>query len=307
MRVAAIDVGSNTVLLLVAESRADGTTIAVLERATITRLGEGVDRSRRLSPVAVKRTLVCLEHYAELARELGVERTIVVGTSAMRDAHGSDEMRSQIRALFGVDVRVLSGDEEARATFAGGVDGLRLPSGSRLGLFDIGGGSTEIVIGELRDRRPELSYVRSFDIGSVRLTERHVRSDPPTRIELEAITADVRDTLSDVGALPKDTVPVGVAGTITTLAAVAFGIAPYVGAEVHGRLLSTKELRRVIADLTAVDLNARKLIPGMEPNRADVIIAGGCIAAALLDLWGAEVVLVSDRGVRWGLVREMLA
>lgn len=147
MRVATIDIGTNAVLLLVAESRPDGSTRAVVDRATITRLGEGVDRSRTLSPAAVARTRSCLETYATLARELGAERVAVVGTSAMRDAYGGDELRAAIHSLLGVEVRVLSGEEEARMTFAGGLDGLHIQHGTDVALFDIGGGSTEVVIG----------------------------------------------------------------------------------------------------------------------------------------------------------------
>src|SRR5580658_6860691 len=306
MRVATIDIGTNAVLLLVAESQPNGVLRAVADRATITRLGEGVDRSRTLSPHAVNRTRICLEAYAELVREFEVDRIAVVGTSAMRDAQGAEDLRASVRALFGVEVRVLSGSEEARMTFEGGLDGLDSASSAEVALFDIGGGSTEVVLGQPGESEPALSYIESFDLGSVRLTERHARSDPPAQAELAALARSASAAFAGVPDLPRGSMPVGVAGTVTTLAAVAFSIAPYVGARVHGTVLPRERLRQVVNDLAALDVASRRSVPGMEPNRADVIVAGGYIALALLDHWQADDLRVSDRGLRWGLARELL-
>jgi exopolyphosphatase/guanosine-5'-triphosphate,3'-diphosphate pyrophosphatase len=176
-------------------------------------------------------------------------------------------------------------------------------------LFDIGGGSTEVVLGRLGPLgRPEpaLSYVQSFDVGSVRLTERHVSSDPPTAAELSVLVASASAAFATVPPLRGGETPVGVAGTVTTLAAVAFSVVPYEGARVHGTVLQREHLRHVVHALAALDLASRRNVPGMEPNRADVIVAGGAIALALLDHWHALAVRVSDRGLRWGLARELL-
>lgn len=306
MRVATIDIGTNAVLLLVAESQPDGTLRAIADHATITRLGEGVDSSRTLSPRAVSRTRVCLEAYAKIVRELDVDRVAIVGTSAMRDAQGADDLRASVHALFGVDARVLSGSDEARMTFEGGLDGLDPESPGEIALFDIGGGSTEVVFGRPSESEPALSYAESFDVGSVRLTERHVRSNPPSDAELAAIAGSARTAFARVPQLPAGSMPVGVAGTVTTLAAVAFSISPYVGARVHGTVLPREQLRQVVNDLAALDVASRRVVPGMEPKRADVIVAGGYVALALLDHWQADAVRVSDRGLRWGLGRELL-
>lgn len=306
MRVATIDIGTNAVLLLVVEPIPGGSMQPVVERATITRLGQGVDRTRMLSPEAVRKTLACLQSYAETVRSLDVKCIAVVGTSAMRDAGGGDELRASIRALFGVEVRILSGAEEARLTFAGGLDGLHVPAAAEVALFDIGGGSTEVVLGQLGRSEPALSYVESFDIGSVRFTERHVFSDPPTSAELGRLVASASATFAAVPPLRGSETPVGVAGTVTTLAAVAFSVAPYDGARVHGIVLPKEQLREVVRGLAALDLVSRRNVPGMEPNRADVIVAGGTIALALLDHWQASAVRVSDRGLRWGLAEELL-
>jgi exopolyphosphatase/guanosine-5'-triphosphate,3'-diphosphate pyrophosphatase len=307
MRVATIDIGTNTVLLLIVESLPDGSMLPLAERATITRLGAGVDRTRTLSPEAIARTRACLETYARVIEELVVERTAVVGTSAVRDCGGAGELRTIVNALFGVDVRVLSGAEEARLTFAGALSGLEVPYGSEIAVFDIGGGSTEVVEGLHEGGEADLSYVESFDLGSVRLTERHVVNDPPTPAELAALERHTREAFARVPPLRSNETPVGVAGTMTTLAAVALGVSPYVGSRVHGRVLDTEQLRRVLQHLSALDLRARKLLPGMEPMRADVIVAGGTIALGLLDHWHSEAVRVSDRGLRWGIARELVA
>ena len=306
MRVAAIDIGTNTVLLLVAERSASGALVAVEERATITRLGQGVDRTGRLAPEAVARTVACLEDYAVVARSLGVARTGVVGTSAMRDAGGGEEVRARVLGAFGVEARVLSGDDEARLTFLGAVSGLDVDTSRELAVFDIGGGSTEVVLG-VPAPPPSIRFARSFDVGSVRLTERFVRSDPPSATERAAVDRFTREAIAGVPPLPPGGTPIGIAGTMTTLAAVSLALPVYDGARVHGCLLTREAIGAVVDRLASVELEARRAITGMEPKRADVIVAGGAIALALLDHWGARTVRISDRGVRWGLAAELVA
>ncbi len=306
MRVAAIDIGTNTALLLVADGGAGGALRAVVERASITRLGEGVDRSRSLSSAAVARTRLCLEQYARQVRELSPQRVAVVGTSAMRDAQGGQELRECVRLLFGVDVRVLSGEEEARLAFRGAVGGLAIDGRKDCAVFDIGGGSTEVVIGRVEEGVPRIGFAASYNVGSVRLTERHFTHDPPTEAERVTVTQSARGAFMNVPLLPDSSPPVGIAGTMTTLAAVALGLENYDGPRVHGHILPTAELRGVVQRLAAVNLEKRKQVPGMEPKRADVIVAGGLLALAVLDHWTAGAVRISDRGVRWGLAEELL-
>ncbi len=301
MRVAAIDIGTNTVLLLVAEKR-DGQLVAVEEHATITRLGQGVDETRQLAPEAVQRTNACLDRYAEIVERLGVSKTDVVGTSAMRDARGGEAVRAHVKQRFGVDARTISGDEEARLTFGGALSGLSLP-GPRVVVFDIGGGSTEVVDGDRSSRA--IAFAHSYDVGSVRLTERHVRSDPPSEAEREAVALAASEAFASVPESVRGAPVVGIAGTVTTLAAVALGLTTYDGARVHGHTLTLDELERVVARLARVPLEERRTIAGLEPKRADVIIAGGLLAIAFLRRVGASSVIVSDRGVRWGLAEEL--
>lgn len=304
MRVATIDIGTNTVLLLVAERGPDGLVRPVLERATITRLGAGVDRTRRLAPEAIARTCACLADYGRLVREAGAERVAVVGTSAMRDAGGGDEVRACVRSALGVEARVVSGDEEASLTFRGALSGLPLDAAGPAAVFDIGGGSTEVVIGRL-DGDARIAFARSFDVGSVRLTERLVAHDPPSPEDRANLSQSARDAFAMVPPLPPGTVPVGVAGTMTTLAAVALSLATYDGARVHGHLMTRSDLARVVDQLASLDLAGRRALAGMEPQRADVIVAGGLVALALLEHWKTEKVRISDRGVRWGLAEEI--
>ena len=296
MRVAAIDIGTNTTLLLVAETDDDrGVSLsAVREEATITRLGEGVDVARKLAPAAIERTNACLAKYAAIVRELGVERVAVVGTSAMRDAGGGDEVRAKVRELFGVDARTISGKEEAELTFRGATVGLEL--GEKVTVFDIGGGSTELVVAE----RGSIRASKSFDVGSVRLTERHSEDRAAIAKAIDAAFDDpsVFTGLGDV---------VGIAGTVTTLAAVSMSMEPYDGARVHGHTMTRTEVAEVVDRLAATPLDERKKMRGLEPKRADVIVAGGMIVLAVLDKLNAREMIVSDRGVRWGLAESLVS
>jgi exopolyphosphatase/guanosine-5'-triphosphate,3'-diphosphate pyrophosphatase len=305
MRVATIDIGTNTVLLLVADRRDDGSLIPVEERATITRLGEGVDVARRFSPRALARTQACLDDYATVVDALHADRIAVVGTSAMRDASGGEELLAHVVSTLGVPVRIISGHEEARLTFRGALGGLSIADRAAVAVFDIGGGSTEVVLGALEGGSPLIEYSTSFDVGSVRLTERHVRTDPPGRAEQDAISRQVREAFAAVPRLKGEQTPVGIAGTMTTLAAVSLRLSPYDGSRVHGYTMTRADLARVVGELASAALEERRGVPGMEPKRADVIVAGGLIALALLEHWDAREVRISDRGVRWGLAEEL--
>lgn len=301
MRVACIDIGTNSVLLLVAEQAASGAQ-AVLERATITRLGEKVDATGELAPEARERTLRCLAGYAEEARQLGAQRIVAVGTSAMRDARGGAEFASEAGSLLGEAPRVISGDEEARLTFQGALVGLSLPPGPTT-VFDIGGGSTELIVGTADGTRERAI---SLDVGSVRLTERYLHSDPPTRDEIRAMEAEVDRQLASFAPAPGSQL-VGVAGTVTTLAAVAHSVVPYDSERIHGTHLSVEDVETLARRLATLPVHERRALAGMEPKRADVIPAGALLATRVMR-WGSwSGLTVSDRGVRWGLALAVLA
>ena len=302
MRVASLDIGTNSVLLLVAESEG-GALRPVLERATITRLGEGVDRSRELSNAACERTLACLAAYASDLREQGVTRVAAVGTSALRDARGGKEFAARAAAILGVTPRVIDGDEEARLSFRGGLSGLA--EAGNVTVFDIGGGSTEVIIGSVTAGARAISKAVSLDIGSVRLFERHVRRDPPSAEELNDVEQDIARALHGAPKPEPGATLVGVAGTVTQLAALELGLERYDATRVHGSRLSTAAVTRLAARLAALDLAERRALPGMHPARADVLVVGSAIARAVLEWSGALELIVSDRGVRWGLAEEL--
>ncbi len=304
-RVAAIDIGTNSVLLLIAEVRG-GELVPLREIATITRLGEGVDQTRRLAEGASSRTLACLASYAEVIAELGVEPGDVaaVGTSAMRDAAGGEAFRARARELLGVEPRTISGDEEAALTYEGTLVGIPRDAGRPVLVFDVGGGSTELILGDGQS----IGAAKSLDIGSVRLTERHVRSDPPTDAEVEAVRADVHRALGSLPAAIRggpEVDLVGVAGTVTSLLAVSRNVEPYDATRVHGARMSLSELDAVVTRLRALTTAERGGLPGLSPKRADVIVAGALLAREVMAWSGASELTVSDRGVRWGLALHL--
>jgi exopolyphosphatase / guanosine-5'-triphosphate,3'-diphosphate pyrophosphatase len=302
-RVGAIDIGTNTVLLLVAEGPVSA-PLAILERATITRLGKGVDRTRRLAAEAIDRTVACLEGYADLLRQLHVERTIAVCTSAARDAENGNEFLDRARQALGSAPRIIDGDEEARLVFDGALTGLDVEG--PVTVFDIGGGSTEVIFGDRTGALASLQGAVSVNIGSVRLTERHVHHDPPEPSELDAVRKDIDDALSTI-AFERLAPLVGVAGTMTTLAAIDRELDTYDPAIVHGAALSRARIELMFDRLAAMPLDRRRGVRGLDPARADVIVAGTLIALRLLDRARANEVTVSDRGVRWGLAKAALS
>jgi exopolyphosphatase / guanosine-5'-triphosphate,3'-diphosphate pyrophosphatase len=298
-RYAAIDVGTNTVLLLVAERR--GSTLSpLLERAEITRLGRGVDATGRLDPAAIRDTVAALADYARAARELGATGIACVATSAARDAVNGAEFFEATRAAAGLVPEIISGDEEARLVYASAHRDFR--AGGPLAVLDVGGGSTEFIVGD----GPAPRARRSLQVGAVRLTERHVRTDPPTAAEVAALREAARAALAPVAemAAGRGARLVGVAGTVTTLCAVEQALPAYDAEKVHGATLTLAEVDGLLARLAALPVKARAALPGMEPKRADVILAGGVVVAEAMRLAGFDRLTVSDRGVRWGLLYD---
>lgn len=308
MRVATIDVGTNSVLLLVAQ-QGPQSLVALHEASTITRLGQGVDRERRLHPDAVQRTLRCLERYAAVVRQFDVQRVEVVSTSATRDAEGTDQFLEAAETILRTRPRVISGQEEARLTFLGALTGL--PVHGNVAVYDIGGGSTEIVFGrrESGEMLPVVERAASLDMGCVRLTERHLAHDPPTARELDAVRSSIEAKLAEL-ALPSKPFTelftwVGIGGTITTLAAVKMGLETYDGERVHGSRMTREGVRGLVEQLGSMTLAQRQTVSGLEPKRADVIVAGACLVDRLLSWAKQDQTYVSDRGVRWGLALEL--
>jgi exopolyphosphatase / guanosine-5'-triphosphate,3'-diphosphate pyrophosphatase len=304
-RFAAIDIGTNTILLLIAELAGNGTFAVLEDRAEITRLGENVDRSRAISPAAEERSLRVLRAYVARCKYLAVRDIVAVGTSALRDARNAAGFKERLRRELGLDLRVLSAEEEAAYSYLAVERGLVLGPGDVL-VVDVGGGSTELIWGQ--DRR--LFRWASLDLGAVRLTERYFAGDPPTDDECarlgEAIDREIRALIEAWGVPATIRVMVGIAGTFTTLAAVQRGLRVYTHSEVHGARLSDAEVARQIRLYRGSPLAARRKIAGLEPGRADVILAGALLIGRIMALFGIGEAVVSDQGIRYGLLYERL-
>jgi len=300
-RLAAVDVGTNSVLLLVAERGEDGVLRPVREDAEITRLGRGVDASGALSAEGLEATLEVLGRFAEMARGSGARALVVTATSAARDARNGGEFLARARERTGAAVEILSGDEEARLSYLAVAQDFSAEAGEAgLLAIDVGGGSTEFVHGRGRT----VLFRKSLDIGSVRLTERCVHSDPPTPPEQDAVRGAVADALRALPPFPREVQVVGVAGTVTSLFAIAHAIQPYDATRVHGGWLSLEDVTRVRATLCTVPLVTRREIPGLQPKRADVLPAGALLFETALNHLGAAGARVSDRGLRWGVLLD---
>ncbi|WP_406148362.1 exopolyphosphatase [Streptomyces sp. NBC_01012] len=306
-RVAAIDCGTNSIRLLVADvDPATGEFDELDRRMRIVRLGQGVDRTGRLAPEAIERTLEACREYAARIEELGAERIRFVATSASRDAENSDTFVRGVLDVLGVEPEVVTGDQEAQLSFDGatkelvGADHLEKP----YLVVDIGGGSTEFVVGDDR-----VLAARSVDIGCVRMTERHLVVDgavvdPPTPDRIAAIRADIGAALD----LAEESVPissaatlVGLAGTVTTIAAMALGLAEYDSEAIHHSRVSVEQVREITARLLASTHEERAAIPAMHPGRVDVIPSGALVLLTLMERTGAREVVVSEHDILDGI------
>jgi exopolyphosphatase / guanosine-5'-triphosphate,3'-diphosphate pyrophosphatase len=298
-RVAAIDCGTNSLRLLVV----DRSGAELLRRTEIVRLGQDVDRTARLAPEALERTSRVLAQYAAAVRWHEVERVRVVATSATRDAANRAEFTELVRNVVGVDPDVISGEEEAALSFTGVVGALPDLSG-RLLVADVGGGSTELVAGSAERPRPR--WARSMAIGSVRLTERYLRDDPPTPGQIETTVRAVRAAIADLPS-DRDGTVVAVAGTATTLAALALNGSAVDPASVHGVRLASTTLAELTDRLLAMPRAERAAMPGLHPRRADVIGAGGLIMTTVLSAVGAAELVISLHDILDGITAGLLA
>ncbi len=302
---ATIDIGTNTTLLLVGRAAAGGDVEVLAERAEITRLGRGIGTTGVLGSAGITATLDVLRDYARLAREHGAT-IAAIGTEGLRRAKNARDFLEPAREILGRDVEVIDGEREAALTFRAVAESFPAATGAgSVAVIDIGGGSTEIIIAESGAVRLRTS----LQIGSVRLTERHVHSDPPRDEEIAALRREIAGTLAPVAELSSaaHTHLVGVAGTVTSLAAMAQQLASYDPARVHGFHLTRAALDGEIARLAHATQAEREKFVGLDPRRADVILAGALILQAIAERAGVGAILVSDRGIRWGLLYELLA
>jgi exopolyphosphatase / guanosine-5'-triphosphate,3'-diphosphate pyrophosphatase len=302
--VAAIDCGTNTIKLLVGDLTADPD--GVVRESRMVRLGQGVDATGRLAPEALERTIAAIDEYAEIIEQAGAERIRFCATSATRDAENSARFATAVRARLGVEPEVLSGEEEARLAFAGGVRWLAPQLIDPTLVVDIGGGSTELILGDPADSPRE---AWSMDIGSVRLHERRVSHDPPTEDEVAAVVADIDAALD---ACPVDPAAarcvVGVAGTITTIAAGVLGLPAYDRDLIDRQQLAVADVHRLAGEIVAMTVAERKALGYMHPGRADVIDAGALILDRVLRRTGLPTMTVAETdildGIAWSIAEQ---
>jgi exopolyphosphatase / guanosine-5'-triphosphate,3'-diphosphate pyrophosphatase len=302
---ATIDIGTNTTLLLVARGAPGGPIEVLADRAEITRLGRGIGGGGELGAVGIAATLEALRDYAHVARAHGAS-IAAIGTEGLRRAPNARAFLDPAREILGSAVEVIDGTREAALTFRAVAESFPAATAvdHPLVVVDIGGGSTEIIVAE----RGVVRLRTSLPLGSVRLTERHIRTDPPRAGELDAVREDINATLTKVDGLATMSRArlVGVAGTVTSLAAMALELTSYDPMRVHGFPLTRAALDAQIARLARASQAEREAMAGLDPRRADVILAGALILSAIVDRTGVDAILVSDRGIRWGLLYEQL-
>lgn len=311
-RVASIDCGTNSIRLLVADVPAGGAPADLLRRMEVVRLGQGVDATGRLAPEAVERTRRVLAGYAAQIRDLGAAAVRMVATSATRDAANRADFEDMVISTLGQLPDVVTGREEAELSYLGATASLDAAAAAHgwnppqppFLVVDIGGGSTEFVLGDAE----EVRAARSVDIGCVRLTERHLHGDPPTEAEVARAEADIRAALGEVRAeVPVDDAAtvVGLAGSVTTVAALALHLPEYDAEAIHGSRIPVGDVRAVTADLLAARRSRRAAMPVMHPGRVDVIGAGALILRVLMDAFAAADVVVSEHDILDGIALRL--
>jgi exopolyphosphatase/guanosine-5'-triphosphate,3'-diphosphate pyrophosphatase len=293
-RVAVIDIGSNSTRLLVADVD-DGRVTPIERRSTVTRLGRGVDLTGRLAAEAIEAACGAVGPYLGKLRELGAEAVDAIATSAVRDADNGSAFVAELRERFALSARVLDGEEEARLTYLGATSETA-PEVPTL-VIDIGGGSTEMIIGEGR----EIEFHTSLQAGVVRHTERHLVSDPPTPVELEDLAADLR-ALIEAATLqaPRAEAGIAVAGTPTSLAAIELELVPYDPQRIHGHVLELRSIQRMLSSLASAPLAERAKIPGLHADRAPTIVAGVVTLVEAMRAFDLERITVSEHDILYG-------
>lgn len=307
-RVAAIDCGTNSIRLLVTEiDAASGRCSDVTRQMKIVRLGEGLDRTGELSSAALARTLSAVDEYAATIADLGVERVRFVATSATRDARNRSIFVEGVRDRVGVEPEVVSGDEEARLSFTGATAELAHAEHAEPYLVvDIGGGSTEFVMG---DGEGTIHSAASVDIGCVRMTERHFTDDPPYPAQVAAARDDIDAALAEVSALMplrRTGTLIGLAGSVTTVAALAMGLWEYDRNRIHGARIAAADVHRVCEELLYSNHDKRAANPAIHPGRLDVIAAGSLVLSAVVAFVGVPEIVVSEQDILDGIALSIV-
>lgn len=297
-RAAIIDIGSNSIKLLVGEG--DGTVRTIAEKSEVARLGEGVWKSGVLSAAAMERSAEVVARFARQARENGAEKIVGVGTMALRSAGNSGDFVKMVRELCGVEVQIIPGEEEARLSYLAVLSGLSIPDGDMV-IFDTGGGSTEFIFG----KGTELTKRFSVNLGAIRITERFFHDDPVKVGSVAEALQEIGAEFAAAGVEGKPLRLVGLGGTVTTMGAVKHKMVKYQPEVIQGSTLTRDDIAQQIKAYSQRTIQQRRELPGMQPKRADVILAGACILQVIIDRFGVDALTISDRGLRHGLAFEL--
>ena len=296
MRVAVVDIGTNSTRMLLADVA--GSHVEEIERrTTVTNMGRGVDHTGLISSEAMEDVCAVVADYKSRYEEMGAERLIAIATSAVRDAANGDAFIAELRERFGIDARLLTGEEEAHLTYLGAT--AHRPAEAATLVFDIGGGSTEVIVGS----GSNVGFHTSLQAGTIRQSERHLTSDPPDPHELEDLATDIRHQIERAIAAQPGAEPlhaIAVAGTPTSLAAIDQGLEPYDPGRVHGYRLALKRIQRMLSRLSSLPLAERLRVPGLHPGRAPTIVAGTVILVQVMRAFGLEEIEVSELDILHG-------
>ena len=294
---AVIDIGTNSIKFHVAEKNDHGKWSVVVDRAEIVRLGEGLQKTGEISSEAMTRNVQAIEDMVKEAKKMGVESIAAVGTMALRTARNADKFVEKVRQQSGVIIEILPGDEEARLSYQAVKSGMELAD-SKLAVFDIGGGSTEFILGE----GDSIQKKFSLNIGAVRFTEEYLKSDPVTEEEYQQAVQAIEEALDGLIFEEKVNKLVGVGGAVSNLSAIKYKLAVYDPEVIHGCQLYLSDLKKQIELFKSKTIAERKQIIGLQPERADVILAGAIIVMIILKKAEVDFVTISDRGLRHGLI-----
>lgn len=299
MRLASIDIGTNTILMLIADIKYDGSLTVIKDEHIIARLGKGVDEHGIIQQETFGRVLRSLSDLITIADSYKIDHLIACGTSALRDATNRQKFINFIKMQLDIDIQVITGQEEAELTYIGATsDYLNRISSNNFAVLDIGGGGPELILGY----NSTITSAISIDIGSVRLTERILKTNPPDEVALVDSLQFIQDHLKNVFPLPSDTKLIGVAGTLTTLAALDLKLPSFDKNKINGHILSLEAVNRIFLELRVLTLNEILKYPQILPSRADIILAGIIILKEVLSKIGLRQITVSDKGLRYGLL-----
>jgi exopolyphosphatase / guanosine-5'-triphosphate,3'-diphosphate pyrophosphatase len=296
VRVAVVDIGTNSTRLLIGDVEETGVT-EVERRTTVTNMGRGVDHSGMICTDAVDSVCTVIADYKSRYEEMGAERVMAIATSAVRDAVNGEAFIAELRERFGLDARLLTGEEEANLTYLGAT--AHRPAAGSILVFDIGGGSTELIVGS----GPQVDFHTSLQAGTIRQSERHLTSDPPHPHELEDLAADIRSLIDRAMAdqpQPRASRAIAVAGTPTSLAAIDQGLEPYDPGRVHGYRLGMRRIQRMLSKLSSQPLAERLRVPGLHPGRAPTIVAGTVILVQVMRAFRMQEIEVSELDILHG-------